>query len=72
MSSDDMRRFIEENFHNFNAGELKSCAESLSTFLSSGGRLMVTLAGAMSTAGIGITLAPAIRAGLVHAISCTG
>jgi deoxyhypusine synthase len=72
MSSDDMRRFFEENFHNFNAGELKSCAESLTSFLSSGGRLMVTLAGAMSTAGIGTTLAPAIRAGLVHAISCTG
>ena len=72
MSSDDMRRFMEDNFHNFNAGELKSCAESLAAFLDSGGRLMVTLAGAMSTAGIGVTLAPAIRAGLVHAISCTG
>ncbi len=67
-----MRRFIEDNFHNFNAGELKSCAESLASFLDSGGRLMVTLAGAMSTAGIGVTLAPAIRAGMVHAISCTG
>ena len=67
-----MRRFIEENLHHFNAGELSRCAASLENFLQSGGRLMVTLAGAMSTARIGITLAPAIRAGLVHAISCTG
>ena len=33
---------------------------------------MVTLAGAMSTAEIGRSLAPAIRAGKIHAICCTG
>ena len=37
-----------------------------------GGRLMVTLAGAMSTAEIGRSLAPMIRAGKIHAITCTG
>lgn len=67
-----MRKFIDENFRHFNAGELQRCAESLSEFISKGGRLIVTLAGALSTAGIGRTLAPAIRSGLVHAISCTG
>ena len=34
--------------------------------------MMVTLAGAMSTAEIGRSLAPLIRAGYVHAITCTG
>lgn len=67
-----MRDFIDENFKHFNAGELQRCAESLSEFISNGGRLMLTLAGALSTAGIGRTLAPAIRSGLVHAICCTG
>tara|TARA_B100001113_G_scaffold349319_1_gene344527 strand:- start:4123 stop:4941 length:819 start_codon:yes stop_codon:yes gene_type:complete len=33
---------------------------------------MITLAGAMSTAQIGRSLAPAIREGKIHAISCTG
>ncbi|HIF16303.1 MAG TPA: deoxyhypusine synthase [Candidatus Poseidoniales archaeon] len=67
-----MRRFIDENLHHFNAGELQRCAASLDSFLKQGGKLMITLAGAMSTARIGILLGPAIRAGLVHAISCTG
>ncbi len=34
--------------------------------------MMVTLAGAMSTAELGLSLAEMIRAGKVHAISCTG
>ncbi len=67
-----IREFIDEHYLHFNAGELAKTAHSLDSFLKSGGRLMVTLAGAMSTAEIGKTLAPAIRAGLVHAITCTG
>ncbi|MBC8437980.1 MAG: deoxyhypusine synthase family protein, partial [Euryarchaeota archaeon] len=68
----NLREFVDENFHHFNAGELARCSRSLEGFLESGGKLMVTLAGALSTAQIGRTLAPAIRAGFVSAISCTG
>ncbi|MBR18290.1 MAG: deoxyhypusine synthase [Euryarchaeota archaeon] len=67
-----MRDFFGVHFRHFNAGELARCAESLRGFLGSGGRLMVTLAGAMSTAEIGRSLAPAIREHRVHAICCTG
>lgn len=67
-----VRQFIDQNYHHFNAGALADCARSLEGFLTHGGKLIVTLAGAMSTAEIGRSLAPAIRAGLVHAISCTG
>ena len=67
-----VRDFIEGNYRHFNAGALSQCADSLRGFLDGGGRLMVTLAGAMSTAEIGRTLAPAIRAQRVHAICCTG
>ncbi len=67
-----VRQFIDQNYHHFNAGELADCARSLEGFIASGGKLIVTLAGAMSTAEIGRSLAPAIRAGLVDAISCTG
>ena len=67
-----MRDFIESNYRHFNSGALADCATSLRSFLEQDGRLMVTLAGAMSTAEIGRTLAPAIKAQRVHAICCTG
>ncbi|MEC7744000.1 MAG: deoxyhypusine synthase family protein, partial [Candidatus Thermoplasmatota archaeon] len=67
-----IREFIEEHYLHFNAGELARCSSSLRGFLEGGGRLMVTLAGAMSTAEIGRCLAPAIRTQKVHAICCTG
>ena len=68
----DIHSFIMDRFRHFNAGELARCATSLRSFIDSGGSIMITLAGAMSTAQIGRSLAPAIRAGKIHAISCTG
>ncbi len=68
----DIRSFMESHYRHFNAGEITRCTSSLVGFLNSGGRLVLTLAGALSTAQIGHSLAPAIRAGKVHAISCTG
>ena len=67
-----VKDFITEHFHHFNAGELARCGESLGKFLDDGGRLIVTLAGAMSTAQIGRSLGPAIKSQKVHAICCTG
>ena len=67
-----IREFIEDNYRHFNAGVLAECAESLRGFIGNKGRLIVTLAGAMSTAEIGRTLAPVIKSQKVHAICCTG
>ena len=67
-----VRDFIQRNYRHFNAGTLSDCIESIRQFLDRNGRLMITLAGAMSTAEIGKTLAPAIRSQKVHAICCTG
>jgi deoxyhypusine synthase len=67
-----VRDFIQRNYRHFNAGALSDCIESIRIFLDNDGRLMITLAGAMSTAQIGKTLAPAIRSQKVHAICCTG
>ena len=67
-----IREFIDTHFSHFNAGELKRAARACRDHLDQGGRLLLTLAGAMSTAGAGRILAPAIRAGLVHGICCTG
>lgn len=68
----NLKEFISENYKHFNAGELSRCSESLNEFLNEGGRLMITLAGAMSTAEIGKCLAPSIKSQKVHGICCTG
>ena len=67
-----VREFIDFHFHHFNAGEVRKSAKSLHDFLQSGGKLFITLAGAMSTARLGKTLAPLINSGHVAGISCTG
>lgn len=64
--------FINRNFKHFNAATLKDASESYKKHLSEGGKMMITLAGAMSTAELGISLAEMIRQNKVHIICCTG
>src|SRR3954465_3498581 len=40
--------------------------------MDAGGKMFWAVAGAMSSAQLGITLAPAIRSGLIHGLSVTG
>src|SRR4029078_4241066 len=54
------------------AAEMLDAAKYYKDLLASGGRMMVTLAGAMSTAELGISLAEMIRRDKVAIISCTG
>ncbi|MGI9470464.1 MAG: deoxyhypusine synthase family protein [Rubripirellula sp.] len=63
--------FLEHHFRHFNARELLAAAKSYREFVEDGASMMVTLAGAMSTGELGISLAEMIRAGKVHAITCT-
>jgi deoxyhypusine synthase len=65
-------RFIEHHYRHFNAAALRDAARAFVALLEDGGKMLVTLAGAMSTAELGLTLAEMIRQGKVHAISCTG
>src|SRR5262249_1034504 len=65
-------KFINRHYKHFNAKALKEAAEAYSHHLKNGGQMLVTLAGAMSTAELGRSLADMIREGKVHAISCTG
>jgi deoxyhypusine synthase len=64
--------FIDRHFRHFNAAVLKDAADAYTRHLETGGRILVTLAGAMSTAELGLSLAEMIRQGKVHAICCTG
>ncbi len=65
--------FLDHHFRHFNAREMLAAARAFRDFVSpsQGGKMMVTLAGAMSTAELGISLAEMIRAEKVHAITCT-
>jgi deoxyhypusine synthase len=65
-------RFLKHNFRHFNAAALIDASDAYTRHLEQGGKMLVTLAGAMSTAELGISLAEMIRQDKVHAISCTG
>jgi deoxyhypusine synthase len=67
-----VRNFIQRHFRHFNAAALVDAAEGYLKHLEGGGQMLVTLAGAMSTAELGLSLGQMIRRGYVHAISCTG
>ncbi|HEX6999542.1 MAG TPA: deoxyhypusine synthase family protein [Gammaproteobacteria bacterium] len=65
-------RFIEHHYRHFNAAALVDAAKAYVRHLDEGGQMLVTIAGAMSTAELGLSLAEMIRRRKVHAISCTG
>jgi deoxyhypusine synthase len=64
--------FMLKHFRHFNAAALVDAAKGYEEQLKKGNRMMVTLAGAMSTAELGRSLAEMIRQDKVHIISCTG
>lgn len=64
--------FIDQYFLHFNAASIVDAADEYNKQLLQGNKMMITLAGAMSTAEIGKILAEMIRQDKVHCISCTG
>ena len=72
MSKGPVSNFIEHHYRHFNAAALMDAAKGYVTHLDEGGKIMITLAGAMSTAELGLSLAEMIRQDKVAIISCTG
>ncbi len=70
--ADAVKAFIEHHYRHFNAAALVDAAAGYRELIDGGGRMLVAMAGAMSTAELGLSLAEMIRAGKVHAVSCTG
>ncbi|HOX47519.1 MAG TPA: deoxyhypusine synthase family protein [Myxococcota bacterium] len=64
--------FVFENYHHFNARAARDALLAYWRHIESGGKMFWAMAGAMSSARLGLTLAPAIQAGLVHGLSVTG
>ncbi|MGN6801496.1 MAG: deoxyhypusine synthase family protein [Ginsengibacter sp.] len=72
MSKGPVSQFIEHNYRHFNAAALMDAAKGYEAHLNEGGKMLVSLAGAMSTAELGISFAEMIRQDKVAIISCTG
>src|SRR5271155_2555600 len=70
--SSPVRDFITHHYRHFNSAALVDAAKAYEAHLAKGGKMFVTLAGAMSTAELGLSLAEMIRQDKVHAICCTG
>ncbi|UOQ77895.1 deoxyhypusine synthase family protein [Hymenobacter sp. 5516J-16] len=68
----NVTNFLKHHYRHFNAAALIDAAEGYNKHLAEGGKMMITLAGAMSTAEMGIQLAELIRQDKVQIISCTG
>jgi len=64
--------FILKNYKNFNSRATRDATIAYWRHIENGGKMFWAVAGAMSSAQLGITLAPAIRAGLIHGMSVTG
>jgi len=67
-----IREFMERHYLHFNSREVVAASKAYELHLEAGGKMLVSLAGAMSTARIGRILSRMIRESKVHAISCTG
>ncbi len=71
-SEGSITRFMERNYKHFNAAEMVDAAKAYKNHIDSGGKMFLAMAGAMSTAELGISLAEMIRQNKIHAVSTTG
>jgi len=69
MAKGPVSQFIMHHYRHFNAAALVDAAKGYETHLLEGGKMLVSLAGAMSTGELGVSLAEMIRAGKVDIIS---
>jgi deoxyhypusine synthase len=70
--ANELKKFMEKHFLHFNAAAMMDAAKSFKELVNSGGKMFLAMAGAMSTAELGKSLAEMIRNDKIHAISCTG
>src|SRR6202142_3061302 len=67
-----VKEFIKRNFRHFNAAVVVDAAEAYNKYLAEGGKMFLAMAGAMSTAELGLSLAEMIRQDKFQAICTTG
>jgi len=70
--ANEVKAFIRHHYRHFNSAALVDAAEGYVQFLQGGGKMFLAMAGAMSSAELGLSLADMIRQDKIHGISCTG
>ena len=71
MSKGAVSQFITHHYRHFNSAALVDAAKGFDEQLKDGGKMMLAMAGAMSTAELGLSLAEMIRQDKIHIISCS-
>lgn len=71
MEKGPISQFLLHNYRHFNAASLVDAAKGYEKHMDEGGKMMLAMAGAMSTAELGISLAEMIRQDKIHIISCS-
>jgi deoxyhypusine synthase len=72
MNPGPVSKFLKRHYRHFNAATVIDAAEAYGRHLEQGGQMLLSMAGAMSTAELGLSLSRMIREEKVHAIACTG
>ena len=67
-----MREFVKHHFRHFNSAVVVDASEAYLQHLNQGGKMFLAMAGAMSTAELGLSLAEMIRQDKIHGICTTG
>lgn len=68
----EIKKFIKHHYRHFNAAVIVDASEAWIKYLEEGNKMFFTMAGAMSTGELGLSLAEMIRQGKVHGICTTG
>ncbi|MDR1755847.1 MAG: deoxyhypusine synthase family protein [Culturomica sp.] len=71
MKKGAISEFITHHYRHFNAAALVDASKGYEAHLEKGGKMMLAMAGAMSTAELGLSLAEMIRQGKIHIVSCS-
>lgn len=72
LSTGPVGSFVKHHYRHFNAAVVVDAAEAYRDHIANDGKMFLAMAGAMSTAELGLSLAEMIRQGKVHSICCTG
>ncbi|HET8754052.1 MAG TPA: deoxyhypusine synthase family protein, partial [Salinimicrobium sp.] len=72
MTNGAISEFLEKYYKHFNAATLVDASQAYKQQLEKGSKMLVSLAGAMSTAELGKIFAEVVRQDKVQIVSCTG
>ena len=71
MEKGPISNFITHHYRHFNSAALVDAAKAYDEHMNKGGKMMLAMAGAMSTAEIGLSLAEMIRQDKIQIVSCS-